>query len=120
MSIDTLIVFGFLILTLAVGLYHGTGIKSVEEYALGKRDFSSGTITSTLVATWISGSAFSVIISKTYSDGLYYIIPSSGIIISFLVIGYIIAPHVGRFLGNLSLESSLLSLRKSVRIRVLV
>lgn len=50
-NIDIAIVAGFLILTLVVGLYYGRGVRTVEDYALGGRSFSTEALVSTIVAT---------------------------------------------------------------------
>ena len=41
MNIDLFIVVGFIVLTLAVGLGHGKKIKTIQDYALGGRNFST-------------------------------------------------------------------------------
>ena len=54
-NIDSIVIVSFLILILVVGLYHGRDVKTIEQYALGGRKFSTGTLVSTIVATWIGG-----------------------------------------------------------------
>lgn len=103
MSIDVLIVIIFLIINLVVGLYYGRKVKTVKEYALGGRNFNTATIAATIVATWIGGSSFGINLYGTYSQGLYFILPGLADAISFLIIGYFIAPYLGPFLGKLSI-----------------
>jgi len=55
-NIDITIVVGFLIATLAVGVLRGGHVSNVREFALGNRNFHTGALVSTIVATWISGS----------------------------------------------------------------
>ena len=81
-NIDIAIVIGFLILTLVVGLGHGQKVKNIKDYALGGRNFSTGALVATIVATYASGSGFFVTLSKTYSDGFYYMFASAGIGVS--------------------------------------
>ena len=42
LNIDVIIVVSFLILTLIVGLGHGKNVKTLKDYALGGRNFSTG------------------------------------------------------------------------------
>lgn len=51
MDIDLFIVVSFLVLTLAVGLGHGQKVKNIKDYALGERNFSTGALVATIVAT---------------------------------------------------------------------
>ena len=53
-NIDILIVIAFLIINLIVGLHSGRNIKTIKEYALGNRNFSTATIAATIVATWLT------------------------------------------------------------------
>ena len=107
MNLDIAIVVGFLIVTLVVGLGHGKGIKNIKDYALGGRNFSTGALVATLVATWIGGSAFFIDLSKTYSDGLSYIIPVYGEALSFIIMAYIFVPRMGEFLGKISIAEAM-------------
>jgi hypothetical protein len=43
-DLDTTIIIGFLITNLIFGLFSGRGIKSIKEYAIGSRNFSTATI----------------------------------------------------------------------------
>ena len=101
-NIDTVIVSLFLLVTLVAGVLTGRGIKTINQYAIGNRDFSTITISATIIATWISGGIFSMAVSETYLNGLYFIIPLLGDALVFLVIGIFLAPRMGRFLGKLS------------------
>lgn len=74
MDIDILIFIGFLIVNLIVGMSYGKNVKTINEYALGGRNFATTALVATIVATFTTGSSFFVIIAKTYSDGLPYVI----------------------------------------------
>ena len=50
-DLDSLIIIGFLIANLWLGLSSSRGIASVKEYAVGNRNFSTATIVATIVAT---------------------------------------------------------------------
>jgi Na+/proline symporter len=106
-NIDIAIVAGFLILTLVVGLGHGQKVKTIKDYALGGRNFSTSALVATIVATWASGSGFFVTLSKTYSDGFYYMFASSGMGISFFILSLWLIPRMGEFLGKTSIAEAL-------------
>ncbi len=106
-NIDIAIVGVFLLITLAVGLWHGRGVKTIEDYALGGRNFSTASLVSTIVATVTTGSLFMIGISRTYVYGLYDLIPVCGIAISLLITAYILIPRMSKFIGNVSIAESL-------------
>ena len=98
-NIDIVIFVGFLVINLAVGLFYGRGVKTIKDYALGGRSFSTGTIAATLVATWIGGGFFAWNLSKAYSDGLPFITAVIGNGLAVLILGYFYSARVGEFLG---------------------
>ncbi len=100
MSLDIAIFIGFLSVNLFVGLSYGRGVKDIKDYALGGRNFSTPTLVTTIVATWISGSGFFNILSKTYSDGLYYVLASIGMTVSFLTTALIFVPKMIELIKN--------------------
>jgi Na+/proline symporter len=72
-ELDSLIIIGFLVANLLLGLSSSRGITSIKEYAVGHRNFSTATIVATIVATWVSGSVFYNGVAGSYSKGLNYI-----------------------------------------------
>ncbi len=97
-----------MLINLAVGLKYGRGVKTVENYALGGRNFSTSVLSSTIVAIWIGGGFFSFLISKTYSDGIYYIIPIlMDYVVTFFIIGYLLSSRRGEFLGKISVAEAM-------------
>lgn len=107
MSIDLVIIVAFLILTLVVGIGHGQKVKNIEDYALGGRNFSTIALVSTIVATWASGSGFFVTLSKTYTDGFYYMFARFGLGIYFLIVSLIFLPKMSEFLGKVSIAEAM-------------
>ena len=104
---DIAIVVGFLVTNLILGIWFGRGIKTLKEYAIGNRDFSTGTLAATLIATWISGSYFTVCISQTYSEGIWFLPAAIGNIFSLLIVGYLLAPRMKEFFGSLSVAETM-------------
>ncbi|MEA0971034.1 Solute carrier and signal transduction histidine kinase domain protein [Candidatus Megaera venefica] len=108
LGIDALIFTVFLIVTLVIGIFSSRGVKTIKQYAIGDRNFSTLTISATLIATWISGSAFLTDISEVYKGGLFYMVPGMlGDIFSCLIICYFLAPRMGEFLGTLSIADAM-------------
>lgn len=107
LNIDSAIFIGFLIVNLAVGMFFGKGIKSIKQYAIGDRNFSTATITATIVATWMAGSSIAVTAGEAYKQGLYYIIPGLAGGISFFIVAYFYAPRMAEFLGHLSVAEAM-------------
>ena len=86
-SIDPVLFSTFLILTLIVGLSYGYRVKNLREYAIGNKNFSTATITSTIVATWVGGGFMFYTLSNTYTTGLHFAISIAGASLGLLFTG---------------------------------
>lgn len=106
-NIDAIIIALFLVINLAVGIYFGQGIKTIRDFAVGDRQFASASIAATIIATWISGSFFSVSISQLYREGVWFIPAALGDILSLLIISHILAPRMKQFLNHLSVAETM-------------
>lgn len=106
-NIDFAIFIGFLVLNLIVGLYHGRKVKTIEDYSLGGRNFSTGALVSTIVATWIGGDYLFITIAEVYTTGLHYAIGCLGMVVCLLLNAYIFAPKMQEFLGSISVASAM-------------
>ena len=106
-NLDITIFIGFLALNLIVGLRYSKGIKTIQDYALGGRNFSTGALVAAIVATWVSGSGFFITINKTYTDGLYYLLASVMDSVSLVILALLFIPKMGRFLGSTSVAESM-------------
>ncbi len=106
-NIDIAIFIGFLVVNIIFGLWSSRGVTTMGEYAVGDRDFSTGTIVATLVATWVSGSMFFNWLIETYSSGLYAIMAMTGDIMCLLIVGLFFAPRLGEFLGKFSIAEAM-------------
>ncbi len=98
---DLISIVLFLFITLAMGLWYGKGVTSMQDYALGGRRFSTAALSATMIATYIGGSTFSFVISETYTLGILSVV-SIGQVVNLLIIAYILAPRMQEFLGKLS------------------
>ncbi len=103
LNTDLVTIILFLVIALGIGLWYGKGVTSLHDYALGGRRFETATIAVTLVATYISGSTFSLIILNTYAVGILSIVTLIGQVISLFLCSYVLAPRMKEFLGKLSI-----------------
>lgn len=101
-SLDLLIFIGFLALTLVVGLSAKRQIKTIQDYALGGRNFSTFTLTATIVATWFGGGTITYWPSMYYSKGLPMIMATLSTPLCMLLMGRIMAPRMSAFAGKVS------------------
>lgn len=109
--IDIIIFIVFLLLNLVIGTIYRGKKQTFKEYAIGNKDFSTATLTATIVATWASGSMFFNEVEQTYTNGLYYIIPTLvGSTLGLLITGYVIGPRMGAFLNYVSMADAMSSI----------
>jgi Na+/proline symporter/signal transduction histidine kinase len=116
-NIDSIIFISFLVVNIFLGLFSSRGIKTIKEYAVGNRNFSTATIAATIVATWISGEFFFSNAAEIYRGGFVYLIAAMGDIVCILIVGLFFAPRMGEFLGKVSISDAMGSLYgKKVRV----
>ncbi|WP_342637563.1 sodium:solute symporter family transporter [Orientia tsutsugamushi] len=102
LNIDLILVGLFLITNLAIGLWYGKEVKSVRDYALGGRNFSTSALTATLIATWIGGGTFSFRLYEIYSIGILALFSIIGQTLYLLLCAYVLIPRMQEFFGKLS------------------
>ncbi|MEM7055561.1 MAG: HD domain-containing protein [Bacteroidota bacterium] len=107
LTLDVTIFSIFLALNLIVGLIYGRRVKTIHDYALGGKNFSSSTITATIIATWFGGGFLFYNLANIYSTGLYFIIPALGPVISLLITGQLLAVRMEEFLNKLSVAEAM-------------
>ncbi|MEM7055517.1 MAG: HD domain-containing protein [Bacteroidota bacterium] len=106
-TLDIIIFSIFLALNLLIGLGAGRRVKTLREYATGRKDFSTATVTSTIVATWVGGGFLFYALAQIYTTGLLFIIASLGGTICLLFTGQVLAVRMGEFLNNLSVAEAM-------------
>ena len=109
-SLDLFIFIAFLALTLIVGLSVKRHIKTIQDYALGGRNFSNLTLTATIVATWFGGGTITYWPSMYYSKGLPMIIASLSAPLCMLLMGRTMATRMHAFAGKVSTAAILESI----------
>lgn len=75
---DNIIFALFLLANIVIGLRADGKVKTLREYAIGAKNFSTGTLTSTIVSTCVGGGFMFYGLQNVYSDGLLFIIPVLG------------------------------------------
>lgn len=107
-NIDTLIFIAFLAVNLIFGLMSSKGVSTLRGYSVGDKKFTTATIVSTLVATWIGGPFFFTIVKESYTQGLGFIIVAAlGNFLSLFIIGKFFAPKMKMFLNKLSIAEAM-------------
>ncbi|MCG8340069.1 MAG: sodium:solute symporter family protein [Cytophagales bacterium] len=101
-SLNHILVYLFLLVTLGVGLYVGKGIKDIKDYAIARNTFGSSTLILTFLATAMGGATTVGLAAKTFSDGIIMTVAILGYIISYLFVAIFIAPKMKYFKGSIT------------------
>ena len=97
LSIDHLIVYAFLLITLLVGLWAGKGVRDIRDYAIANKRFSTVALVLTWLATDIGGGNLVGCMEEMLSNGVIYGIVCLGLSAAYVVRGIFIAPKITRF-----------------------
>ncbi len=95
--LDLTLVIGYLVITLLVGLWSNNKINTIEEYAVGNRNFPTIVLVMTICATWLSGSGTITIAEQTFKVGIIIIFATFGQSLSQLLVAYVFAPRLAKF-----------------------
>ena len=102
-SLNHLLVYLFLLVTLVVGWYVGRKNKTIADYALGGRTFSTSVLVMTFLATQLGGATTIGLSSRIFSDGIIMLVASSGYFVCRLFIALFMAPKMVHFEGCLTI-----------------
>lgn len=106
LNID-MVIFGlFLLINLVIGIFSSRRITSLRDYAIGKKDFSTATLTATIVVSWLGSWYVFETLQHTYTDGLYFVIVISGACICLVLVG-LLAVRMREFLKNISVAEAM-------------
>jgi Na+/proline symporter len=103
LSIDYLIVYAFLAITLYIGLRAGRGIKDIREYALANKSFGTIALVLTYLATDIGGGSLLGDPKEVFTNGIMMTVALLGLSISFVWTAIFIAPKMKYFDGCLTM-----------------
>ncbi|MDG1436368.1 MAG: hypothetical protein P8P83_01085 [Rickettsiaceae bacterium] len=106
-DLNVIIFLSFLIINLALGLWSSRGVTNIKEYAVGNRDFNTGTLVAAIVALWVSGEFFATIVTESYKDGLIFMSILVADFFSYVFIGQFFAPRLHEFLGKISIAEAM-------------
>jgi len=105
-SIDAIIVYAFLLITLVVGLWAGRNVKTIQEYAIANRAYGTGVLSMTMLATYLTGSQAIGYAGYVFDNGVFFPLITRvfcGVIICFLFIARYITPKIHQFIGCLTM-----------------
>ena len=94
---EHLIVYTFLAGTLLLGLWSGTGIKNIREYAIANKMYGTGVLAITFLATFLSGQNTINMQQSCLISGIIVGLNSVGLAIMFIYSGAFIVPKMLRF-----------------------
>jgi len=106
-DIDTTILVVYIIVNVCFGFYWGRNVKTIQDYALGGRNFSTGTLVATIMASWVGGEYLFSDIAETYTGGFYFVLGCTGMSFGLLLLSYVFIPRMGEFLGAISVAEAL-------------
>ncbi|OJW71472.1 MAG: hypothetical protein BGO68_03715 [Candidatus Amoebophilus sp. 36-38] len=106
LSIDAIIVYTFLLITLLVGLRAGRNVKTIKQYAIADKTYGTGVLAITMLATYLTGSQAIGYAGHVFDNGVFFPLITRvfcGVVICFLFIARYIAPKMYRFIGCLTM-----------------
>jgi solute:Na+ symporter, SSS family len=109
-SLDYLIVYAFLLITLIIGLRAGRGIKDMREYALANKSFGTVALVLTFLATDIAGVSVVDGVARIFSEGIIYVVAHAGLIVNFSIMAFLVAPRMVHFRDCMTLGDIMQSL----------
>ncbi len=101
-SIDILIIAIFLFANLLLGLLTSRGIRSLNQFSVGHRNFGTFAIMATLSASFIGGGYTLGNAAKVYEGGMLFATALLGFSLKEILVGSLIAPRMDRFRGCIS------------------
>ena len=119
LTLDVVLFSVFLATNLVLGLLVGRKVKTLRVYAIGHKNFSTATVTATIIATWVGGGFFFYALANIYTTGLQFIFVTLGGSLSPLLTGQVLAVRMKEFLNNLSVAEAMGHLYGST-VRILI
>ncbi|WP_238541603.1 sodium:solute symporter family protein [Candidatus Amoebophilus asiaticus] len=101
-----LILVLFLGINLVIGLFSSRRVTSLQDYAIGRKDFSTATLTASIVVSWVGSWYVFETLGHTYTDGLYFIIAITGACTCLVIVG-LLAVRMQEFLKNISVAEAM-------------
>ncbi len=102
MNLDQYIIILYLVLTMVIGLCKRKKAQTLNEYALGDKNYSTFAVVATIFATFIGGGATIGIIEQIHQTSIIFGIIFFGQVIQKIIIAKFIAPNIEQFSGAIS------------------
>jgi len=99
---DSIIVIGYLLIILCVGLWAGRGVSSLAHFSVGKRSFGSLVIFATLSASFIGGGFSMGNAEKVFLFGIVNVCALWGFSLKEILVAQFIAPRMDRYRSAIS------------------
>ena len=98
-AIDWIVLFGYLLLSLAIGLWVSRGNKNLKEYMFGGGSMPWVAVGISLIATSVSATTFLGAPADVYGDDMTFLMFQIGALLSIFVVGFVFIPRF-RTSGN--------------------
>lgn len=96
-DLNLMIVVGFLLVTMFIGLWAGRNVKTLKDYAIANREFGAGVLTMTFLATQIDGGRLLGFPHYYAKNGIVQLISGIGIMLAPIFFSLFIAPGLVHF-----------------------
>lgn len=103
MNLDYIIVLIYLLITLVVGFWQGSGVRTLRDYATANLNYTTFAIIATLSATLIGGGTTFGVAEKVYKYGIVYVFVVGGAALNQIFIGQCIVPRIKNFKNYISI-----------------
>ena len=104
-TIDHYLLLGFFIYLMFVSMQTFRSTQTLNYYAIGNRTFSVFALSSTIIATWISGSGLVLDLTEFQENGFIYFVESLGMCANLALFAWIFVPKMQSVLGKTSIAS---------------
>lgn len=90
----------FLAATLWMGLWHKKGSRTITEFTIGNKMFTTAALIATIVATTYGGGGLVRTVEMTYDKGLWYIMLVIGGATVYTLLCTVVASRIGAFMED--------------------
>ena len=99
---DLIIVLGYFLLTLAVGIWYSRGVISMRDFSIGDYKFGNSAILASLIASLVGAQEVIGIAERTFDVGLIFVLVWMGNSVSGCIVAKYVAPRMEAFKGMIS------------------
>ncbi len=101
-TLDMVILCGYLLIILAVGIRASRSVKNLQDYSVGGRSYSAFFVFATLSASFIGGGFSMGLAEKVFTLGFAYVIALWGFSCKEMLIAWLIVPRMDAFKKTMS------------------